>query len=217
MPVYISIDSAFNLYINDYNNNRIIKYTRGSSVGVPLTNGNGSGLSQVSAPFGSVIDIYGNLYVSDAGNSRIMKYSNISLTSASPPITGQVVAGGSLGSNYSQLYAPWGLAVDASGNVYISDHRNSRVMKWTPGSTTGTLVAGIGNGTVGNGSRELSGPMGIFLDQNLTLYIADFYNDRIQKWPLGSTTGTTVAGDPMAILAAASAAKALPSASGSSG
>ncbi|CAF4296018.1 unnamed protein product [Rotaria sp. Silwood2] len=144
-----------------------------------------------------------------------MKYTNISLASATPPITGQVVAGGSLGSNYNQLFAPWGLAVDASGNVYISDHRNSRLMKWAPRSTNGTLVAGIGNGTTGNGSRELSGPMGIFLDQNLTLYIADFYNDRIQKWPPGSTIGMTVA-DPMPILEAARAAKALPSGSGSS-
>jgi hypothetical protein len=117
-----------------------------------------------------------------------MKYTNISLASASPPIIGQVVAGGS----YSQIGISWGVAVDVNGNVFVSDYENSRVMMWQPGSVTGTLVAGIGNGTAGNGSSQLSCPLGIYLDQNLALYIADACNNRIQKWLSGSSTGTTV-------------------------
>jgi hypothetical protein len=57
---------------------------------------------------------------------------------------------------------------------------------------TGILVAGIGNGTSGNSSSQLSCPLGIYLDQNSALYIADACNYRIQKWLSGSSTGTTI-------------------------
>jgi hypothetical protein len=161
-------------------------------IGIPLTSGVGIGLSQVSNPSASFIDIYGNLYVSDMFNYRVMKYTNISLASTSPPIIGQVVAGGSWGSNYNQIYISWGVAVDVNSNVFVSDYGNNRVMKWTPGSVTGILVAGVGNGTGGNSSNQLSSPLGIYLDQNSVLYIADAANNRIQKWLPGSSSGTTV-------------------------
>jgi sugar lactone lactonase YvrE len=191
-PWDFSIDSKFNLYVSDGNNNRIIKFSSGSLIGIPLTSGVGNGLSQVSNPSASFIDIYGNLYVSDMFNHRVMKYTNISLASASLPIIGQIVAGGSSGSNYNQIIISWGVAVDVNGNVFVSDYGNNRVMKWGPGSVTGTLVAGIGNGTAGNGSSQLSCPLGIYLDQNSVLYIADACNGRIQKWLSGSSTGTPV-------------------------
>ncbi|CAF4509239.1 unnamed protein product, partial [Rotaria magnacalcarata] len=61
-------------------------------------------------------------------------------------------------------------------------------------STNGTLVAGIGNGTAGNGTNQLSCPLGIYVDQSMALYIADSRNGRIQKWLSGASTGTTVGG-----------------------
>jgi len=192
-PLDLSIDSNFNLYVSDSLNNRIIKFSNGSLIGIPLTSGVGNGLSQVSRPSGSFIDTYGNLYVSDTYNYRVMKYSNISLVSASPPIMGEVVAGGSNGSNYNQMGLCFGVAVDVNSNVYVSDAQYNRVMMWPPGSVTGTLVAGIGDGTAGNSSSQLSYPWGIYVDQNLVLYIADFENSRIQKWLSGSSTGTTIA------------------------
>ncbi len=178
--------------MSDGYNNRIIKFSNGSSIGIPLTSGVGNGLSQVSNPSASFIDIYGNLYVSDMFNYRVMKYTNTSLASASLPIISQLVAGGSYGSNYNQIDISWGVAVDVNSNVLVSDYGNHRVMKWVPGSVTGVLVAGIGNGTSGNSSSQLSYPLGIYLDQNLVLYIADAGNNRIQKWLSGSSTGTTI-------------------------
>ena len=127
-------------------------------------------------------------------NNRILKYSNISLRSQSPPITGQVVAGGSFGSGFHQQSTSWGVAVDVLGNVFVSDYGNNRVMKWAPSATSGTLVAGVGNGTHGNGTSQLWCPLGIYVDQSTALYIADACNNRIQKWPLGSSSGITVAG-----------------------
>ena len=192
-PWDVSVDSGSNLYVSDGYSNRIIKFSSGSAVGIPLTSGMGNGLSQVQNPSASVIDNYGNLYVSDMFNHRIMEYANISVTSISRPISGQVVAGGSLDYSYSGIGISWGVAVDDHGNVFVSDYSYHRVMKWQPGSSSGVLVAG--NGTSGNDTSQLSCPLGIFLDQNVALYIADACNDRIQKWLIGSSAGITVAGD----------------------
>ncbi|CAM4917550.1 unnamed protein product [Rotaria socialis] len=191
-PWDLSIDTNLNLYVSDGGNNRIIKFSSGNLVGIPLISRVGNGLSQVSNPSGSIMDANGNLYISDMFNYRIMKYANIS--SASQSIIGQVVAGGSFGFNYNQQWISWGVAVDALGNVFVSDYGNNRVMKWAPRSTNGTLVAGIGNGTAGNGTNQLSCPLGIYIDQSMALYIADACNGRIQKWLSGASTGTTVGG-----------------------
>lgn len=193
-PWDLSIDSNFNLYINDAGNDRIIMFPSGSLVGIPLTSGSGSGVSQVSSPQGSLIDTYGDLYISDTENYRIMKYANIASASQSPPIIGQVVVAASFGSNYNQMGDAADVAVDSLGNIFVSDSMYNRVMKWAPGATTGTLAAGIGDGTAGNGTNGLSCPSGIYIDQNMALYIADYCNDRIQKWISGSSAGTTVAG-----------------------
>src|ERR1700733_4116500 len=56
----------------------------------------------------------------------------------------------------------------------------------------GYTVAG-GNG-YGSGTNQLKGPAGIFVDPPGNLYVADVFNDRIQKWPPGSNFGLTVAG-----------------------
>ena len=194
-PLDLSIDRDSNVYVSDGYNERIIKFTNGSSVGVPLTYGTISGIfSHASSPAASVIDSYGNMYVSGMTSGMVIKYANISYTSASPPITGKVIVGLRSSYNYNQQFVGWGVAVDDSGNVFVSNQLQNRVMKWTPEATSGIVAAGIGNGTGGNGSSQLACPLGIALDQSLSLYIADAYNGRIQKWLSGSSAGITVAG-----------------------
>ncbi|CAF4644428.1 unnamed protein product [Rotaria sp. Silwood1] len=158
-----------------------------------LTSGVGSRASQVNNPSASLIDMYGNLYVSDMFNHRIMKYDNISFMSTLPPIAGEVAVSGSWGL-YSIIGTAWGIAVDAESTVFVSDCSMNRVMQWSRWSSSGWPVAGSSSGTAGSDSSLLSCPMGIYLDQNSTLYIADRGNGRIQKWPSGSSSGITVAG-----------------------
>ncbi|CAF4571609.1 unnamed protein product [Rotaria sp. Silwood2] len=158
-----------------------------------LTSGVGSRASQVNNPSASLIDMYGNLYVSDMFNHRIMKYDNISFMSTLPPIAGEVAVSGSWGL-YSIIGTAWGIAVDAESTVFVSDCSMNRVMQWSRWSSSGWPVAGNPSGTAGSDSSLLSCPMGIYLDQNSTLYIADRGNGRIQKWPSGSSSGITVAG-----------------------
>jgi hypothetical protein len=87
---------------------------------------------------------------------------------------------------------PHGVAVDAAGDVFVSDPDNNQVQEWAPGATTGVTVAG-GNGA-GSAANQLYLPCGVAVDAVGDLFIADTGNDRVQEWVRGATTGVTVAG-----------------------
>jgi sugar lactone lactonase YvrE len=105
----------------------------------------------------------------------------------------------------AQLNDPRGIAVDASGNIYIADTQNFRIRKVSSGLIT--TVAGSGpvgsNGGNGRGgfsgdggpatSAQLNNPFGVAVDANGNLFIADSYNTRIRKVSNGVIT--TVAGN----------------------
>jgi sugar lactone lactonase YvrE len=77
-------------------------------------------------------------------------------------------------------------SIDASGNIYIIDDTNACVTKWSPGYSTGILVAG-GNGQ-GATLTKLNGPQALFVEPNTSIiWIADTYNCRIVKWTSPST------------------------------
>jgi hypothetical protein len=68
----------------------------------------------------------------------------------------------------------------------IDIHPNA---KW---QQNGLTMAG-GNG-YGNGNNQLSLPMGLYVDDDLTVYVADQSNHRIVQWKSGATSGQVVAG-----------------------
>lgn len=105
----------------------------------------------------------------------------------------RTIAGGrGKGSELNQLYYPTGIALDPSGDLYVSDMYNHRIQRWKPGATVGITAAG-GNG-FGYGPSQLEEPGKIDIDSQGNIYIADTGNNRIQKWEYGALTGSTVAG-----------------------
>ena len=98
----------------------------------------------------------------------------------------------------AQLNQPWGVAVDAAGNVYIADTVNNRIRK----VANGVISTVAGNGTLGYSgddgpatSAQLSWPAGVAVDSAGNLYVADQNNNRIRKVSNGVIT--TVAGNGM--------------------
>jgi sugar lactone lactonase YvrE len=90
------------------------------------------------------------------------------------------------------MNGPAGIHVDASGNTYIADSENDRVVKWPRGATQGIVVAG-GNGR-GNGLHQLNRPTFVVVDEAGGIYITDRENHRVVKWLEGSPIGMLVAG-----------------------
>ena len=97
----------------------------------------------------------------------------------------------------AQLYLPWSVTLDASGDIFIPDYGNNRIRKINSSGVINT-VAGIGTGTYsGDGGPAISAgiyrPNRIFFDATGNLFFADDFNARIRKINLSGTI-TTVAG-----------------------
>ena len=199
-PQDVYSDSRQNLYVTDYYGARVQKYINGSSVGLTI-----AGTSGVA---GTALNQFGGLryfwfdptdtymYVTDCDNHRIMRY----LTNATGGSNGVVVAGGNgAGNTANTLYYPWGIhsIPSLSTDLYISNFYGHSVMKWTPGASSGTFVAGT-PGVAGSNSTLLNYPMGIKLDSNLNLYVVDYGNHRVQMFCYNSLVGVTVAGTGIA-------------------
>lgn len=76
-----------------------------------------------------------------------------------------------------QFSNPNGIAVDASGNVYVADSRNERIQKF---NSNGTFITKWGS--TGSLDGQFLSPMGISVDASGNVYVADTYNERIQKF-----------------------------------
>ncbi|CAF4534594.1 unnamed protein product, partial [Didymodactylos carnosus] len=110
-----------------------------------------------------------------------------------------IVAGGNgAGSGLNQLSQPNSVYYDSvTGNLYVADTNNNRIMKFPPGSTqssNGTVVAG--NNTAGNATNQLNAPRDVIVDKSGNIYIADGSNNRIQRWLPSATSGDTILGSP---------------------
>ena len=146
------VDSQGNLYVSDYNNHRVLKYS------APLTSSMAASvvLGQVDftshlpnkggafpdarslyGPIGLAVDSADNLYVADTVNNRVLKYAApVTTNQAAALVIGQPSptaldcnAGGS-SPTASTVCVPAGLAVDSVGNLYVADMYNSRVLEY---------------------------------------------------------------------------------------
>jgi sugar lactone lactonase YvrE len=151
-------------------------------------------------PSAIAFDTQGNLYIADAGEHVIRK---LSASGAITTVAGTGVQGFS-GDNgpasAAQLDSPAGLAVDASGNLYIADSHNHRVRKVAAATSLISTFAGSGMaGFSGDGGSAtgaaLDLPTALALDSSGNLYIADTNNHRIRKISASTGVIVTVAGN----------------------
>jgi len=153
---------------------------------------NGSNPSQFDSPWGVAVDSAGNVYVTDQNNDRVEKFTS---TGAYVTAWGCTTAasGCSSGSGPGEFHRPLGIAVDSSGNVYVTDYTNNRVEKFT---STGHYITAWGCATAGTGCPgsstpgELNEPYGLAVDSSGNVYVADFSNSRVEKF---TSTGTFIA------------------------
>ena len=98
----------------------------------------------------------------------------------------------------AQLSFPFGVVADAEGNVFIGDHNNSRIRRMDAATGEITSVVGTTRGFAGDGgpatSAQVDGPVGIDLDAEGNLFIADYNNHRIRRVDADTQVITTVAG-----------------------
>jgi uncharacterized protein (TIGR03437 family) len=149
-PLGLALDAAGNLYIADSDDNCVRKVTAGSGIittvaGQCATNGAFAGdgglatKASLNRPWGVVATPAGDLFISDYNNEVIRMVSGITgiiTTVAGEPNNGTGYTGdGGLATN-AQFNHPTGLALDASGNLYVADADNNVIRMMTPNAPT---------------------------------------------------------------------------------
>lgn len=198
LPMFLDIDAAGNIYVADSGNHRIRKITPSGVVTTIAGSTSGFADGNVSTalfdyPEGIAVDATGIIYVADAVNQRIRKIGldGVVTTLAGNGSFGYVDGVGSS----AQFKTPSGIAIDASGNVYVSEKQNHCIRKITSTGFVSTLagngMSGFVNGT-GSAAR-FSNPFGVTVDASGNVFVADANNNRIRKI---TDTGivTTIAG-----------------------
>lgn len=189
-PGGVAFDSAGNLYVADTGNATIRKITAAGVVttlaGDPSARGNvdatGSA-ARFNHPVGLSVDATGNIYVADTFTHTVRKITSGGIVTT---LAGtNAVSGSSDGSGAAARFSgPAGVAVDASGMVYVADTGNSTIRKITASGVVTTLAGlpGVGGSNDGTGGNALfSQPTSLVVDTNGTVYVADTGNDLIRK------------------------------------
>lgn len=187
-PVGVAVDSAGNVYVADQNNNEIRKITPGGVVttlagSTTPGNLNATGTAaRFNGPKGIAVDTSGNLWVADSGNDEIREITPSAVVTT---WAGTGSPGNANGSGTSASFNnPVGIALDASGDLYVADFANNEIRKIDSTDVVSTFV-----GT----SAGLSGPYGAALDAGGNLYVTDGNNQEIRMvTPNGVVT--TIAG-----------------------
>jgi sugar lactone lactonase YvrE len=206
-PVGVALNTAGDVFVADQANARLRRVSAGivSTVGgngMDRFGGDGfaATLAQLHNPNALARDASGALFIADSSNNRVRRVD---------PLTGVITTvAGNDGSGYdgdgllatdATLNAPFGVALDASGNLFIGDSRNARVRRVD--AVTGIITTVAGTGVVGYDGdgipatlAQLGQLTAVVLDSSRNLFIADGTNSRIRRVDAVTGVITTVAG-----------------------
>ena len=197
-PFGVAVDAAANVYVGDADNSTIRKITPAGVVStlaglagiVGSADGAGSA-ARFNFPSGVAVDAAGNVYVADLNNNSIRSITPAGVVGT---LAGSASGSGSTDGtgNAARFRDPFGVTVDAAGNVYVADASNNTIRKVTSAGVVTTLAgsAGFSGSTDGTGSAaRFNFPSGVAVDAAGNVYVGDTINKSIRKiTPAGVVT-----------------------------
>ncbi len=204
----VAVDAAGNVYFSAFDadgNGFVKKIAPGGTTATTVAGGGqdlgdgGPGTNARVFPFALALDTGGNLYIADIGFSRIRKLTPagvISTVAGNGRQDPGAITDGAPATSMS-LFEPAGLALDGSGNLYISDTGRTAVFRVGADGKIFRFAGADGrSGFSGDGgpatSATLNHPFGLALDAGGNLYIADTDNDVVRKVTFGALANPDV-------------------------
>lgn len=207
----VVVDGNGNLFIGDFDNNRIRRVDAISGL-ISTVAGNGSqGFSgdggkvtraSLDEPRGVAIDAAGNIYIADTNNNRVRRVDGNTGVIETIAGNGQEGFSGDKGpATEASLNGPRGIWLTNNGHLLIADHNNFRVRSLNLASGIIDTVAGGGapSSGVGDGGKATDALLGVVSDVTTdsagNIFIADTGNNRVRRVDALSGIITTVAGN----------------------
>ena len=196
-PTSVTVDAQGNVYVADDNNNQIRKISATDGTVSTLAGSDSTGLKNgldtgayFFSPSGVAADAQGNVYVADAGNNVIRMVTPAGQTTT---IAGYINPGNANGQalTAATFNNPSGLALDASGNIYVADMLNNLIRKISNG-TVSTLAGHDTSATI-NGLDTLGAfyfPNSVAVDKSGNVYVTEYVTDLIRKIAADGTVST---------------------------
>ncbi len=195
-PAAVAVDAVGNLFIADQGNYRVrrvdavtgvITTVAGSDVQGYGGDGGPATDAALITPTGVAVDAAGNLFIADSYNSRVRRVDAVTGVITTVAGTSGAGFGGDGGpAAAAPLAYPAAVAVDAAGNLFITDSGNGRVRRVD--AVTGLISSVAGDGTFAYGGdggpaagASLNLPTGAAVDAGGNLFIADYGNNRVRK------------------------------------
>lgn len=191
-PSGLAVSSAGDLFLADGWDNRIRKVGADGVIttfgGTGIAGYAGDGGQATAAmfdhPTGLALDVAGNLYVADSGNHVVRKITPAGIVSTYAGNGHEGYSGDGGPATAAQLFEPRGVAMDATGNLYITDIANM-VRKVTPAGIITTFAGtGMGGYSGDDGpatAAQLLTPNSVAFDKVGNVYISDENNHAIRK------------------------------------
>lgn len=199
-PYGVAFDRSGDLWAVDYYDNRILEYeppfksqmNASLVIGQPdfTSNSDGSTQNRTNLPSAIAFDGTGNLWVTDSLNNRALEFSRPFSTDESASL---VIGQKNFTENFSgitndSLNTPYGITFDKSGNLWLTDGNNARVLEYAPPFSNGmpaSLVLGQTNFVgmhMGTSSNMLAEPYDVKVDDKGNLWVADTDNNRVLEF-----------------------------------
>jgi uncharacterized protein (TIGR03437 family) len=202
----VAADRWGNLYVSDTDHHRIRKVASNGLIstlagtGIAGFSGDGGPASaaQLNLPYGLAVDLAGYVYVADLGNNRVRRISPEGVIVTIAGSGARAGSGDGVPAVRAPLLTPRNVAVDAAGNLYISEFEGHRVRRVTPdgriATVAGTGIAGMrGDGAAAN-AAQIGFPAGLAVDRLGFVYVADTQNNRVRKFYPGGNIVTALGG-----------------------
>lgn len=206
-PISVAFDRSGNLWVADFNSNRTLEFTPpfadgmeasleiGQPAGVEefTSNTASSAAGGLHSPVDLTFDASGNLWIADRQNNRVLEFRPPFADGefASQVIGQPNMTSSAFSTTQSGLNGPEGVALDSSGNLWVVDQKNNRVLEFAASSLGGNGPAAVleigqpagpnqfSTSASATSQSGLSAPVGIAFDSSGDLLVADRANNRV--------------------------------------